>query len=56
MPADGIEQAVPLVVEASQKDVWPLNEIQVRNFLRAAYEGSELYEAFLGLTNSRTES
>ena len=56
MPADGIEQAVPLVVEASKKDVWPLNEIQVRNFIEAAYQGSQLYESFLGLTNSRPES
>jgi alcohol dehydrogenase class IV len=52
MPSDGIEIAVPLVVEASQKNVWPMNDDQVRNFLRAAYEGSPLYESFLGLSQS----
>ena len=51
MPADGIEAAVPLVVEASRQNVRPLNDIQARNFLRAAYEGSPLDESLLGLSN-----
>jgi maleylacetate reductase len=40
MPEDGIERAVPLIVEASQKNVRPLNERQARDFLRAAYDGA----------------
>jgi maleylacetate reductase len=47
MPAEGLERAVPLVVAASQDDVRPLNEIQVRNFLEAAYAGATP-EASLG--------
>jgi len=39
MPIDGIELAVPLLVEASVRNVRPLNADQARSFLRAAYEG-----------------
>jgi maleylacetate reductase len=40
MPGDGVERAVPLVVAACENDVRPLNEVQVRAFLQAAYEGA----------------
>ncbi len=40
MPEEGIEQAVPLIVAASVKNVRPLNEGQARDFLRAAYDGN----------------
>jgi len=40
MPVEGLERAVPLVVAASQQNVRPLSEVQVRAFLQAAYEGA----------------
>jgi maleylacetate reductase len=39
MPANGIERAVPLLVAASLNNVRPLNEIQARDFLLAAFLG-----------------
>lgn len=40
MPEDGIERAVPLIVAASRNNVRPLNEVQARDFLQAAFEGA----------------
>ncbi|MGD0056191.1 MAG: maleylacetate reductase [Acidimicrobiales bacterium] len=40
MSADGIEQAVPLLVAASAKNVRPLNEVQARAFLQACFTGA----------------
>jgi maleylacetate reductase len=39
MPEDGVEQAVPLIVAASVKNVRPLDERQAREFLQAAFDG-----------------
>ena len=40
MPENGIERAVPLIVAASKKNVRPLDEVQAREFLQAAFEGA----------------
>jgi alcohol dehydrogenase class IV len=40
MPADGIDRAATLVVAASGQNVRPLNELQARDFLQAAFDGA----------------
>ena len=40
MPQDGVEQAVPLLVAASVKNVRPLDDGQAREFLQAAFDGA----------------
>jgi len=40
MPADGIDRAATLVVAASRQNVRPLNELQARDFLQAAFVGA----------------
>jgi len=55
MPADGIEQAVPLIVESSRQNVRPLNEDQARSFLLAAYDGAPPNESMLGELDPESE-
>lgn len=48
MPFEGIERAVPLIVESSRQNVRPLNEDQARTFIEAAYQGAPPNQAILG--------
>ena len=47
MPSEGIELAVPLIVESSRQNVRPLNEDQARSFIQAAYHGAPPHESIL---------
>jgi maleylacetate reductase len=51
MPSEGIELAVPLIVESSRQNVRPLNEDQARSFMEAAYYGAPPSESILDARN-----
>jgi maleylacetate reductase len=55
MPFEGIERAVPLIVDSSRQNVRPLNADQVRKFLQAAYYGAPPNESILGASNASDE-
>ena len=47
MPFEGIERAVPLIVQSSRQNVRPLNDDEARKFLQAAYQGAPPNESIL---------
>ena len=51
MPFEGIERAVPLVVESSRQNVRPLTEEQARRFIQACYYGAPPNDSILGAPN-----
>ena len=51
MPSEGIELAVPLIVESSRQNVRPLTEDQARSFIQAAYYGAPPNESILDARN-----
>jgi maleylacetate reductase len=51
MPSEGIELAVPLIVESSRQNVRPLNDDQARKFIEAAYYGTPPNQSNLDVHN-----